>query len=297
MQDDDQDLMAWYPFHVSHWPRLIFDPSDYDGAARLGLGFDLGAVHESQKKRVIAQWCGKLPELHAVRWLSLWSHVTPPLFDAACRMPGLECLQVKWSNVRKLDPIVGLQSLRYLHIGSSTKVESIAPLAELTRLKLLEIENFKLISDFSALEKLTSLEALAVTGSMWTRQDIGALDSFARMTWLRRLTIDTTRITSLRPLANLEKLEFLDLGGKLPMAEYAWLSAKLPNTRCRWFSPYLELGPMGIGRCERCTQKTKVMLTGKGSGARIICRDCDAGKLAKHEAAFQAERERALAAG
>ncbi|HMB55960.1 MAG TPA: leucine-rich repeat domain-containing protein [Arenimonas sp.] len=296
MQTTAPDLLTWHPFHVSQWPKKVLrDPADYDGADKLSLGFDLGAMSESEKKRAIAQWCEKLPELTAVRWLSLWSHVTPPLFEAACKMPGLECLQIKWSNVRRLDSISGLANLRYLSIGSSTKVESVAPLASLTQLKLLDIENFKLITDFSPLEKLTSLESLAVTGSMWTRQDVGSLEPFARMTWLRRLALDTTRVASLRPLANLKNLEALDLGGRLPMKEYAWLSAKLPNTACRWFGPWLDLASTGIGRCVSCQQNSKVMLTGKGT--KVLCRTCDQGRIAQHAAAFEMERQRSLAEG
>lgn len=293
MPIDTPDLAAWHPFHTSHWPRSIVDPSDYDGNDKLRLSFDLGAVDEAQKKRVIAQWCKVLPTLSALRWLSLWSHVTPPQFEAACRLPALECLQVKWSNVRRLDSIEALQSLRYLHIGSSTKIESIAPLAALQKLRLLEIENFKLIADFSPLLQLTGLESLVVTGSLWTRQDVGSLDAFARMTWLKHLAIDTTRVTSLRPLAALTGLETLDLGGRLPMAEYAWLSAKLPGTDCRWFRPWLDLAGSGIGRCATCGNDSKVMLTGKG--APVLCSGCDQAKLAKHAAAFEAERSRAMA--
>lgn len=287
------DLAQWHPFHTSHWPRPIVDPVDYDGGDKLRLSFDLDAVDEARKKRIIAHWCKVLPTLPALRWLSLWSHVTPPQFETACRLPALECLQIKWSNLRRLDAIEALQALRYLHIGSSTKVESIAPLASLGQLRLLEIENFKLVSDFSPLLTLTGLESLVVTGSLWTRQDVGSLDVFARMTWLKHLAIDTTRVGSLRPLAALTGLGTLDLGGRLPMAEYAWLSAKLPDTHCRWFRPWLDLAGSGIGRCATCGQDSKVMLTGKGTP--VLCSTCDRAKLDKHAAAFDAVRSRAIA--
>lgn len=293
MPIDTPDLAAWHPFHTSHWPRPIVDPAEHDGGDKLRLSFDLGAVAEADKKRVVAHWCKVLPTLSALRWLSLWSHVTPPQFEAACRLPALECLQIKWSNVRRLDAIEALAFLRYLHIGSSTKIESIAPLASLRQLRLLEIENFTLIADFSPLEQLTTLESLVVTGSMWTRQDVGSLDTFARMSWLKHLAIDTTRVSSLRPLAALTGLKTLDLGGRLPMAEYAWLSAKLPDTDCRWFHPWLDLAGSGIGRCTSCGQDSKVMLTGKG--APVLCARCDQAKLARHAEAFDAVRSRAIA--
>lgn len=282
-----------HPFHVSHWPRSIIHPSDYDGSERMQLSWDLGAVSDSEKKQLIRQWSAILPQLPQLRWLSIWSHVTPPLFEAACQVEGLECLQIKWSNIRHLDAISGLGKLKYLQIGSSTKIESIEPLASLASLKRLEIENFKLISDFSPIAQLTGLESLAITGSMWSRQMVGSLEPLASMTWLKSLAVDTTHIESLRPLAKLKTLAYLGVGGRLPMAEYAWLSAKLPNTECQWFQPFLDLAGSGYGRCGKCAQDSMVMLTGRG--ARTICRHCEAAKVAKHEAAFNDIRAMALA--
>lgn len=283
-----------YPFHVVQWPKSIVFCSEYDGAERLRLSWDLGRVSEKEKKLAIKQWSERLPELGNVRWLSLWSHVTPPLFEAACRMPGLECLQVKWSNVRDISAIANLRHLQFLHFGSSTKIESIAPLGALANLRLLEIENFKLITDFSPLTRLTSLESLAVTGSMWTRQDVGALETFARMTWLQSLALDTWKVKTLWPLAGLQNLKFLDFGNRLPMPEYAWLSAMLPNTECRWFKPCLDLAGIGFNKCPQCQQDSKVMLTGKG--AKLLCRFCDSKQIERHEAAFNAEKAQASAA-
>ena len=282
-----------YPFHVSQWPKSITACSDYDGSDRLRLSWDLGRISEKEKKQAIKQWSEKLPELANVRWLSLWSHVTPPLFEAACRMPQLECLQIKWSNVREISAITNLKQLRYLHVGSSTKIESIEPLVALSSLRLLEIENFKLIADFSPLTRLTSLESLAVTGSMWARQDVGTLETFGRMTWLQSLALDTSKVRTLRPLARLQRLKFIDFGNRLPMPEYAWLSAMLPNTQCRWFKPHIDLAGIGFARCARCKQDSKVMLT--GNGAKLLCRFCDHTKVERHEAAFNAAKMQAFA--
>jgi len=282
-----------YPFHVSQWPKSIAHYGDYDGTERLRLSWDLGRLSEKEKKQAIKQWSERLPELHDVRWLSLWSHVAPPVFEAVCQMTGLECLQIKWSNVRDISAIGNLRNMRYLYFGSSTKIESIEPLSALSNLHLLEIENFKLITDFSLLTRLNSLESLAVTGSMWARQDVGALETFSKMTWLKSLALDTWKVETLRPLANLQALQFLDLGNRLPMAEYAWLSAMLPNTQCRWFKPYLDLAGIGFSRCTQCKQDSKVMLTGKG--AKLLCRFCDSKHVERHEAAFNEAKLRATA--
>lgn len=198
-----------------------------------------------------------MPELQQLRWLNLWSQVTPPVFESACQIRGLECLVIKWSNLKRLDAISELHRLKYVYIGSSTRVESIEPLTALRSLRRLDLENFKLVSDFSPL---------------------------TRMTWLKSLAIDTSAVKSLRPLAQLSSLESLDVGGRLPMEEYAWLSAKLPGTECRWFQPWLDLAESGIGYCRQCKTQSMLMLTGRGKGT--VCRHCDGDKVARHEAAF-----------
>jgi hypothetical protein len=294
MRDDVPDLLTWHPFHAARWPRAIVHPDEYLGGDRLVLDWDLGPLSAAEKKAAIGAWCARLPGLKDVRGLRLWSRTPQPLFDAACRMSGLESLQIKLTTCTQLDAITALKRLRYLSIGSSTKVATIAPLGRLSGLRLLELENFKLVSDWSPLLALTALESLAVTGSMWSSQDVGPLDRFGRMTWLRSLSVDTTNVASLRPLAGLAGLERLGVGGKLPMAEYAWLAAQLPRTECRWFQPWLDMADAGIGPCKTCGRKTLVMLTGKG--ARTLCRDCDAAAVQRHAQAFQAVKDEALRA-
>lgn len=277
-----------YPFHVKQWPKTIIYPVEYDGGEALSLSWDLGSVDEAEKKKVIRAWVTKLPTLQHLRRLRLWTHVTQPVFDAACTLVGLEVLQVKWSNIQNLDAIARLQHLRALAIGSSTRMKSIEPLALLPSLQLLEIENFKSISDFSPLTKLKALEHLTVAGSMWSRQAIASLEPLAAMTWLTSLGIDTSSVTSLRPLAALTGLKELSVGGRLPFEEYAWLAAKLPHTGCRWFAPYYELAGSGYSHCKSCKQDSMIMLTGKGKP--VLCKHCDAAKVDKHAAAFNAAR-------
>jgi len=287
--------MDSYPFHVSNWPRAISYPHEYNGEERLRLNWDLGVVPEDEKKKIIKAWSDKLPELGNLRWLSIWSRVTAPVFEAACQLSALECLELKLSNLTSLEPIQQLSQLRYLHIGSSTKVSSLEPLTALHNLKLLELENFKQISDFSPLLALKGLDSLAITGSMWSRQELATLEPFSHMTWLSSLALDTSSITSLRPLASLIGLKYLGIGGRLPMEEYAWLSAKLPNTECKWFAPYLDLSDSGIGQCQVCKSDSRVMLTGRG--AKTVCRVCDQAKVARHEQAFYAAKHASLSAG
>jgi hypothetical protein len=283
-QPDESDVLTWNPFLAVHWPAPLARLEDWTGGERISLS--MGSASAAEERRLMREWCERLPELRGLRWLSIATRVPQPLFDALCRIPGLECLRVKHSGVVRLDAIGGLAGLRYLRLGSSPKVESVAPLAALSRLRILELENLARVNDFSALADLRALESLSVTGSMWSRQDVGALEPFARLTRLRALAIDTARVSSLRPLASLTRLERLGLGGRLPMQEYAWLSARLPQAECQWFAPWLMSS--SFGACRTCLSTPRVMLTGRGG--RVLCRRCDAQKIARHEAAFALAR-------
>lgn len=282
------------PFHYSEWPKRIIHPDEYQGGERLLISYDLGITPMAEQKQAIKAWLKRLPELHQVRRLSIWSHVTQPILEAASQLKELECLQIKWTNVRSIVPLQQLASLRYLYVGSSTKVESIDPLAALSTLEVLELENFKCVNDFSPLLRLPRLQSLALPGSMWARQDVGPLEVFSKMTSLKSLALDTKHVASLRPLGTLVNLATLDIGGRLPMEEYAWLAAKLPTTECQWFHPYLDLKSSGIGRCPKCKEETRVMLTGRGAGTR--CRQCDKSKVERHVQAFETAKRAAAVA-
>jgi len=285
-------IVTDYPFHVSKWPQAIIDPDAIVDGDALSLSWDLGVVSEAEKKKIIKAWVKKLPTLKHLKRLQLWAQVTQPVVDAACELQQLEVFHIKWSNIQDLSAISKLHNLQALSIGSSTRVKSIEPLSVLQSLTLLELENFKSISDFSPLTKLKALKSLAVTGSMWSRQAIENLDPFASMTWLSSLTIDTSSVSSLKPLGCLTGLRELGLGGRLPFEEYAWLSAKLPNTECRWFKPFLELAGIGYSACPSCHEDSMVMLTGKGK--KVLCKHCDAAKVAKHVDLFNSARASAL---
>jgi hypothetical protein len=266
----------------------IVRPSDYGGEEAISLSWDFGSVKDSEKKRLVKAWVAELPRLANLKRLRIWAPVTQPVFDAACELHQLEVLQIKWGSFHDLGAIAALQGLQALFIGSSTRVASIEPLVTLTSLKVLEIESLKRISDFTPLKSLKSLRSLAVTGSTWSRQAIECLEPFASMTWLTSLAIDTSKVSSLGPLGTLAGLRELALGGRLPYEEYAWLSARLPSTACRWFSPYYELAGTGHSACTVCHRDSMVMLTGRGKPT--LCKHCDASKVDRHVRQFEAAR-------
>lgn len=286
------DYLTEHPFDASVWPAPIFLPDEYVGGDSLRLDWEFAGLSAKEKPRIIKAWCRLLPQLSRLRRLVIWSQVTQPLFEAVCQLPHLEALQIKWSTISRLDSIQSLSALRHLHIGSSTRVESIQPLTTLSSLELLEIENFKRITDFSPLAGLKNLKSLAVVGSMWSRLRLSSLEPFAEMTSLESLAVEASATASLRPLARLQGLKELHINGGMPMEQFAWLAAQLPNARCRWFAPFLDLTGMFMGKCKRCGIDAMVMLTGRGT--RVVCRHCDREAVDKHVAAFDAEKARSM---
>jgi hypothetical protein len=278
------------PFHRDHWPRSISTPDQYDGGDVATINWE--GLPAKDGKKAIAAWIEALPTMASVRRLSMWARVPQAVFDAACALDGLEVLQVKVCRFSRLDSLARQSCLQALWLGGTTQADSIEPIARLQSLGWLELGDFKRISDFSPLVRLTNLHTLGVLGSMWSRQDIASLEPFAAMSWLRTLWLDTAGLDSIRPLAALVQLRELGLGGRLPFEEYAWLSAKLPDTKCFRFVPYIDAGNLGLGLCKKC-RASKVMLTGRGKP--VLCPTCDKAKIDKHVAQWESIRAAAMA--
>ena len=103
-------------------PASIRDPSDYAGQERLSIVCTQTDLPAKKQAALVAQWCELLPTLTRVRWLYFTTRVPQPLFDAACRMPGLVGLYIKWSGIESLEPLTGLRDLQYFHLGDSASV-------------------------------------------------------------------------------------------------------------------------------------------------------------------------------
>jgi hypothetical protein len=171
-----------------------------------------------------------------VRTLWFQSRINQPLFEAACRVPHLEGLWIKWSGdgINSLEPLEGARSLRYLHIGSASQVTDLTPLEHLPKLEVLELEAFKRIHDLTSLERLRGLQHLGFTGSVWHLQKV---DSVEPISWLRALRyLDITAVAardrqSLRHIAKLENLEHLEFAGRWPEEDKDFLRQQLPRWR------------------------------------------------------------------
>ena len=185
------------------------------------------------QKRAVAAWCDALPHMRHVRRIWFKSRVPQAVFDAACRIPDLEGLWVKWSGaaIKSLAALKHCPQLRHLHIGSSTQVTDLAPVARLRALEVLELEAFTRADDLSPLTRLPKLEELGFFGSIWTTVKVRSVEPFARIKTLRRLDIANLRAAepgSFRQLARLRRLEVLTGASWWPEEDVRYVLERLP---------------------------------------------------------------------
>lgn len=270
-------------------PRTVRHPEDFTGGDRLAIACTQTELPAKAQKALVQAWCDYLPTLDGVKYLWFQTRTTQELFDAACRIPSLEGLYVKWSGISSLAPLPALTRLEALHLGSSPGITDIKVLAGMSPLRWLQLDNLKTISDLSPLGGLTALEGLGFTGAEGKRQTVDSLAPLAALTRLRWLHLGSIHVAdgSLRPLGKLAALRWLGLGNFFALGEFAWLAAALPETSGDWLLPYRDLGDLGI-RCKKCREHAMLMLSGKGRGT--ICPICDAAKLQQQLAAFQPAR-------
>jgi hypothetical protein len=274
-------------------PLAIRDPALYrPGSDRLAVWCTQTNLPAKQQARLVDAWCELLPTLSDVRLLWFHSVVPQRLFEAACQVPGLQGMDIKWSKVTDLAPLAQCASLHYLRMGSSASVQSIEPLRSMTQLLWLELENLQKIDDISPLSSLRELQGLGYTGSIsGGKPAIDSLAPLAELTSLRWLALHTLQVrdASLRPLGGLRDLDFLSLPNRYPVEEYAWLKTRLPRA-AHDLDAYTVID--NTISCKKCRGKAMAMVTGKGGG--WLCRTCEADKLEKAVAKFR-ELERRFA--
>ena len=216
----------WPPKHITYF-------RDYRPSEALSLEItQLDRVSYYRQTKIVEQWCAELPKLDEVKYLWFVSRVNQKMFDAACKMPNLEGMVIKWSGIKNIDGLRNAKKLRHLWLGSSSQVESIDVLGEMNRLTTLALEQLNKISDFSVLSKLTNLEGLSINGGMWTAQKIDTLKPLANLRKLKYLTLINTRLKdkSFDPILNLTELVSFDSSWNYPEAEFEKLKS-LPNLK------------------------------------------------------------------
>lgn len=83
-----------------HPPPVVRWPEELGLSDRAAISCTQTDLSTSQQKALVRKWCELLPKLSGLRLLWLTSRVPQRLFDAACEMPDLEGLYIKWSGIK-----------------------------------------------------------------------------------------------------------------------------------------------------------------------------------------------------
>ncbi len=222
----------WHYRPLDHFPPpTIRLPQDRRDGDRLCLKCTQTNLPAKQQRALVSQWCDELPRLSGVRWLWLNSRVPQSLFDAACSMPNLEGLWVKWMAGESLAALTRARSLRYLHLGNCSSVCSLEPLREMKELLWLGVEHFPKVRSVAPLADITKLIGLTIEGSILKAQRIQSIEPLRGMAKLRYLSLANVRAAdgSLDSLMGMKELETLILPKWWDESEVASIRRRHPR--------------------------------------------------------------------
>jgi len=208
----DRDVKEGFWYHrpdEGFPPPSIRAPEEYGGQPMANIVCTQTNLPPKEQAKLVRRWCEILPACAELEFLWFRSKLSQELFDAACMVPHLQGLWIKWSSIKSIEAISRSAKLRFLHLGSSPQLESVEPLRGIKSLVWLELENIKRLSDLTVIGDLHQLQGLVIEGSMWTTQVVDSLAPLAQLRSLRFLALPNlkARDKTLRPLFSLSSLE------------------------------------------------------------------------------------------
>ena len=193
--------------------EVITYPEEYKETTSLGVACtQIKNLKAPEQKKLVEKWSETLPKLDKVKYLFLQSKVPQIIFESACLMPNLAGLYIKWSGITDISSLIKLRNIRYFHLGSSTRLESIDILKNMENLIYLGLENIKKISNIEPLLNLKNLIALYLEGSMWTTQVVETLKPLSNLHKLRHLRMANlkTHDKTIEFLGEMKNLKYLN---------------------------------------------------------------------------------------
>lgn len=210
--------------------------------------------------------------------------VNEKLFPNLCAQIRVEFLHCYELRVADVSALAEMQILRGLAIRWNTKLADLSPLCRLVNLEQLALEDTPKAHDLAPLANLVKLKSLEFSGGIWNKNQADSLEPIARLPKLEDLTLLNLKVVAdgLRPLALCPVLKHLEVSNQFKTEDYAYLSVRLPETKCDWFAP--------------CQQLTKpigdkdVMVT--GARKPMLNSVADAERLQRYENTFRKLQER-----
>lgn len=196
-------------------------------------------------------------------------------FPSLCRKLQAQTIKFHEMRVQDISAIAHIKGLQHLAIRWNTKLSDIAPLTALPQLIALSLENTPKVYDLNPLASLTKLIALDYSGGTPTSafNKAKTLAPIGKLHMLRDLCLTNIRVddNSLKPLATCQALETLSVQYRFPTEDYAFLAAKLPNTKCDSFAATVPVNRklLGGGIDTLVVGKRKPFLDSNKDAARI----------------------------
>lgn len=151
------------------------------------------------------------------------------------RLPRLRILRLSFLKAETLPSFAPLASLRVLIVYSARRLTSLEFLRGVPNLHSLCLSETMAADDLAPLETLTSLRELDVDGTLWKAKKAVSPAPLARLTQLRYLSlsvnVDRAVPAPLAPLAKLQNLETLILGGNFKREDREDLVSRLPKLK------------------------------------------------------------------
>jgi hypothetical protein len=197
----------------------------------------------------------------------------------------LSCVKPQFINlyqilIKDLAVLENLTCTETIVLRWNTKSESLWNIARNTKLKELVIEDFPKISSIAPISNAANLEYLILEGGMWNSLKIDTLNPISDLKKLQFLRLANMHVKEggLKPIAELRGLKELMLSNQFDTVDYAYLAAKLPDTECDYFKPYIKYeSPIG---------KNDTMIVGKRKP--FLNSKVDKEKMEKYEKDFYA---------
>ena len=212
--------------------------------------------------------------------------IVDELFATGVNQTALEeiCARVKAKSLRfkgltatDLTPIAKLTNLENLTIIWAHKFTDVSPLRRLKKLKTLTISDNKRWHDLSQLEGL-QIDTLDISGGIWNTDVYQTFEPLTKLRNLETLTLSNVKVEEggLRPIEGCLKLKQLNVAYTFPTEDYAYLSVKMPDTKCDAFAPYVSFGG---------DSSSDVLVVGRRKPFLNLTKDAE--RLAKYVAKFE----------
>ena len=211
--------------------------------------------------------------------------------EGVCGSLSAEIVTFYDMRVRDLSVLAEIKGLRRLVIDWNTKAVSLAPLAALKDLEVLSLTHTPKVTDLAPIAKIDGLRSFEFEGgnTVSSPNTADSLEPIGELDRLEELALSnlTVRHGGLRPIALCRSLKRLALPINFLTEDYAFLAAKLPDTKCRCFAGVIELDQWSFDINGRpIKQKPDTMIVGRRKPILHSVRDAE--RIQKYRAQFEA---------